>query len=185
MPKQTDRYIKALRETGCPSEFPNVFFSDMMSYWKKMTPQEVLRDMKLSCDATAERTGYGWQWTTCCGGGDWNCQPTACQLLTDFPDDETDADKCAAQCTELQHSCNDPKIGSNQHISCAQACMIRARGTSVQDCVSIVNTQAATLGCQRTVNGFTYGFCGTCIDATEQNSHGVNGSQPGIDGCYV
>lgn len=106
-------------------------------------------------------------------------------VLVDEMDDEDHADRCAQRCS-AEYSCNDYKIGSNQLFSCAQACMIRARGTSLQDCVSVVNTQATELGCSRTVNGFQYGFCGTCSDNKVEHPHGVHGyEQPGVDGCTI
>ena len=43
---------------------------------------------------------------------------------------------CADECRALGFCCNDHTIGSNQFLSCSQACMIRARGTDAAACAS-------------------------------------------------
>merc|ERR1712166_1667845 len=42
--------------------------------------------------------------------------------------------QCAAMCKAKGHCCNDWTIGSNQMVSCAQACEMRLNGVSKQNC---------------------------------------------------
>jgi hypothetical protein len=76
---------------------------------------------------------------------------------------------CASKCQAPWYCCNDHTIGSNQMISCAQACMMRARGSSFQELASagsgLCNRNGGS-GCSLEVNGHPYGFCSTCQDLT-------------------
>ena len=58
---------------------------------------------------------------------------------------------CHALCKEEGFCCNDPNVGSNQLLSCAQACMIRARGTGEDECKATCSEQDASRGCFREV----------------------------------
>merc|ERR1712129_221618 len=74
--------------------------------------------------------------------------------------------------------CNDYTIGSNQMVSCAQACMMRMRGTPRHELLSSLGglcARTGSSGCELQVNGYGYSFCGTCKDLTPVAScqHGV------------
>ena len=60
---------------------------------------------------------------------------------------------------------DDYRVGSNQLLSCAQACMIRARGSNKDTCEVECESQAASLGCKREVKSglrfYTYSMCDT------------------------
>ena len=63
---------------------------------------------------------------------------------------------CAAQCQAQGHCCNDPNRGSNQMISCARACMMRASGQSTEAMVSAnggICDRCGNSGCSLTVWG--------------------------------
>ena len=70
---------------------------------------------------------------------------------------------CKEKCKDQGFCCNDPSVGSNQLLSCAQACMIRARGTDEFTCTQTCDTQRLSRGCERTVNGHYYGMCSTWL----------------------
>ena len=109
--------------------------------------------------------------------------------------------ECATRCHEKGHCCNDHLVGNNQYVSCAQACMIRARGTTYNECINQVETQQTMrnydgspgVHCTRTVNGFTYNMCGTCDDEHSRFPSvagtvcvgGVKGPMDGKDGCAL
>ena len=58
---------------------------------------------------------------------------------------------------------DDYRVGSNQLLSCAQACMIRARGADKYTCEVACESQAASLGCEREVKSglrsYRYSMC--------------------------
>ena len=95
------------------------------------------------------------------------------------PGDEPET-RCFEHCLARGFCCNDHSVGSNQLISCAQACMIRARGTSRAECDGHCAEHAAARGCSRTVNGHRYSMCSGCADL---GSHCVHGVQQGSDAC--
>merc|ERR1739844_71365 len=76
---------------------------------------------------------------------------------------------CSSKCQAAGYCCNDYKIGSNQMISCAQACMMRTRGTSWADMATekhwICNRNGGS-GCSLWVKGHEYPFCSDCQDLT-------------------
>ena len=80
---------------------------------------------------------------------------------------------CHALCKEEGFCCNDPNVGSNQLLSCAQACMIRARGTGEDECKATCSEQDVSRGCFREVNGHTYSMCQSCADLDDTCPHGV------------
>lgn len=76
---------------------------------------------------------------------------------------------CSSKCRSAGFCCNDYRIGSNQMISCTQACMMRARGSSHLELSSAQGglcRRTGSSGCSLTVNGFSYGFCWSCKDLT-------------------
>jgi len=107
---------------------------------------------------------------------------------------------CAKKCLDLGFCCNDFNIGSNQLLSCAQACMIRARGESETECrrthIIIGNirgdafhglaySEPTPTKCQVEIGGRAYSLCKTCKDLTDQCTFGVMGALPGLKGCSM
>ena len=80
---------------------------------------------------------------------------------------------CFEECKAAGYCCNDPDIGSNQLLSCAQACMIRARGTDEFTCKETCDIQRTSRGCTRVVNGYAYSMCSSCRDLDSTCPHGV------------
>ena len=76
---------------------------------------------------------------------------------------------CGEKCKAEGFCCNDPNVGVNQLLSCAQACMIRARGSDADICGQACDAQALPRpgagGCSRTVGGHRYSMCARCSDA--------------------
>eukprot|EP00947_MAST-08B_sp_MAST-8B-sp1_P000572 g572.t1 len=89
---------------------------------------------------------------------------------------------CAGQCKALGYCCNDHRIGSNQYLSCSQACMIRNRGASYDGCNSACYSQRS---CKITVGGYKYNRCGTCSDLTATCPHGVQDDKECYAGCRL
>ena len=94
-------------------------------------------------------------------------------------DDET---RCHDECAALGFCCNDFSVGSNQLLSCAQACMVRARGAGADTCSQACDEQDASRGCARTVGGHTYHMCQACHDLDDSCPHGV---QQGAGACQA
>eukprot|EP00941_MAST-03F_sp_MAST-3F-sp1_P003132 g3132.t1 len=98
--------------------------------------------------------------------------------------------ECENQCKKKGFCCNDHTIGSNQLLSCAQACVIRIRGTDETTCLSVVKDLKQNRGCSRRVNGKTYHFCQRCNDLNEvecsDSPHGVEEKElAGETGCKI
>ena len=95
---------------------------------------------------------------------------------------------CADECRALGFCCGDHTIGSNEFLSCSQACMIRARGTDAAACAASCDEPR---GCERTVNEVTYGMCGTCSDldldgdSVLECQHGVQSTDACHAGCEM
>ena len=89
--------------------------------------------------------------------------------MAEFDDSET----CRQECAAAGFCCNDWLVGSNQLISCAQACMIRKRGTPQAECEDKCTTREQNRRCETHVNGFTYTHCSTCDDLDDTCPHGV------------
>jgi len=82
------------------------------------------------------------------------------------------ADFCSKKCMAAGFCCNDYTVGSNQMVSCAQACMMRARGSSWQELSSSHNgicKRNGRSGCSLVVNGYRYSFCSRCRDLAPRN----------------
>jgi len=91
----------------------------------------------------------------------------------------SDESFCAAQCQAAGHCCNDPSIGSNQQISCAQACMMRASGQRMDAMLSAnggICNRRGNSGCSLEVQGQSYSFCQSCQDLQDHCPHGVQSS---------
>ena len=54
---------------------------------------------------------------------------------------------CVNHCKAKKHCCNDWKIGTNEVVSCAQACMLRGMGSDVDKCKAAVALKIKTKGC--------------------------------------
>ena len=108
-----------------------------------------------------------------CEPGDFEYYPRAsvCQVPTS--EHAFELEQCKARCKAAGYCCNDPDIGSNQLLSCAQACMIRARGTAEGECKAVCHEQDVSRGCFREVNGHTYSMCQSCADLDDTCPHGV------------
>eukprot|EP01051_Picozoa_sp_SAG22_P012323 SAG22_NODE_1270_length_4942_cov_72.777623_3_plen_494_part_00 len=89
-------------------------------------------------------------------------------------------EQCFEYCLAHGYCCNNHEVGSNQLLSCAQACMVRARGTGREECGQHCAEHAAARNCSRTINGHTYNMCQTCADL---GSHCVHGVQEGSGAC--
>ena len=95
---------------------------------------------------------------------------------------------CSVQCRALGFCCGDHTVGSNQFLSCSQACMIRARGSDAAACAAACEEPR---GCNRIVNDFTYGMCGRCSDldldgdGTLECHHGVQSTAACYAGCEL
>merc|ERR1712066_724853 len=79
-------------------------------------------------------------------------------------------DYCAFSCKAAGYCCNDYTVGSNQMISCAQACMMRTLGTSWADMATENHSLCArngASGCSLQVGGRQYSFCSSCSDLTD------------------
>jgi len=103
---------------------------------------------------------------------DW--EPAACSA------------RCAAECKSQGWCCNDYKIGSDQQISCAQACMIRALGLDQVSCTSHCNRNGRS-GCSKVINGKQFSFCSSCKDLTNNLKCKPWGVGPGacVAGCLL
>merc|ERR1740121_1772751 len=129
----------------------------------------------------------GWQYTMCseCSDltGDSQCahgvpSVAACEYGASLAA-PTSQDYCFFACKAMGYCCNDYTVGSNQMISCAQACRMRALGTPWSELATenedgLCNRNGAS-GCHLEENGHDYSFCSTCDDLTEspQCKHGV------------
>ena len=129
---------------------------------------------------------------TCAAYGVGPCastEPPAPPMLpspTPPPPGAWDEQRCADECRALGYCCGDHTVGSNQLLSCSQACMIRVRGSSAAVCTAACDEER---GCSRTVNGHAYGMCGSCEDldldgdGTLECVHGVQSTQACHVGC--
>merc|ERR1711957_426840 len=84
--------------------------------------------------------------------------------------------QCAAMCKAKGHCCNDYKVGSNQMVSCAQACEMRISGVSKQNCQNKVNEFASKKGqggCRLQFGNKNVGLCNRCKDLDKTCPHGV------------
>eukprot|EP00928_Gymnodinium_smaydae_P079028 TRINITY_DN6304_c1_g2_i1.p1 TRINITY_DN6304_c1_g2~~TRINITY_DN6304_c1_g2_i1.p1 ORF type:complete len:628 (-),score=142.47 TRINITY_DN6304_c1_g2_i1:69-1952(-) len=93
--------------------------------------------------------------------------------------------RCAKQCKEQLYCCNDIKQGSNQLLSCAQACMVRYRGGLD---AAACSEHCGVNECDFKIGGFTYFACGVCDDMTENEectAGGVGSPRGCEDGCMM
>ena len=88
---------------------------------------------------------------------------------------------CSAICSSWNYCCNDWQLGSNQYISCAQACMMRYRGESEDS----VRSQCPEQQCSVDVGGFTYALCASCEDLHDGCRFGVQDEWACYSGASV
>lgn len=91
------------------------------------------------------------------------------RLLNSVGGGMRDEEFCASQCKAAGFCCNDPSVGSNQMISCAQACMMRRRGSTWEEMDSSQGglcKRQGDSGCGLQVRGHDYTFCSECQDLT-------------------
>jgi hypothetical protein len=93
---------------------------------------------------------------------------------------------CAQECRARGHCCNDHRVGSNQLISCSQACVLRRRGMGVPSCLALCSAQtscpagAGSCGCTVVAQGLRLSLCQRCQDLHSGCPHGV---QAGAGSC--
>jgi hypothetical protein len=90
--------------------------------------------------------------------------------------------KCVAHCLAAGHCCNDHRVGSNKLLSCAQACIARARGLSKRLCLAECDKPPT---CARNIGAYQYWSCGECEDKTEECPLGVQKADECRSGCDV
>jgi hypothetical protein len=89
-----------------------------------------------------------------------------------FKEEEgTNKASCQRECKKENHCCNhDESRGSNQKLSCLQACMVRVSGVSKSEC----DASCTTNGCSK----FGYSLCLTCNDVPAHSSSFGSNYQP-------
>ena len=79
----------------------------------------------------------------------------------------TDEASCKSKCAKGNHCCNyDKNVGSNQKLSCLQACMVRVSGVPKADCDASCSLNECTK--------FGYSLCSSCSDVTSSNACSSN-----------
>merc|ERR1719410_769848 len=94
--------------------------------------------------------------------------------------EEFDEAACRSNCESLGHCCADISIGSNQYVSCYQACNARASGLTTSQCEQGCTGQRS---CFRRVGDLTFRACQTCADLRPSCPFGVTTEQACFDGC--
>ncbi|CAL6283112.1 unnamed protein product [Bathycoccus prasinos] len=88
---------------------------------------------------------------------------------------------CQRECAKGNHCCNyDEKVGSNQRLSCLQACMVRVSGVSKSEC----DASCSSDGCTK----FGYSLCSDCTDVISSNacsSNGGSSTDTCLAGCRI
>jgi len=142
------------------------------------------------CSRTIDGVTYG-MCSSCADVTDddkcrWSVEgPAACEFGCTLTTTTTTMD-CAQFCRDEDYCCNDNvQTGSNQYLSCFQACDIRNRGTDQATCLGHCADLAQNRGCSRTINGMTYGMCSVCADLTSDAKcqWGVAGPEACEYGC--
>ena len=112
------------------------------------------------------------QFKTCTGYVDVDGAPTKA---------EEPAPYCTRECRKVHQECcsdteNEHRMSSNQHMSCAQACMARQHGATVEECKAAVSVRT----CSRTIAGLSQHYCGGC-----KKCSGHLGFDAGYAGCAI
>jgi len=88
--------------------------------------------------------------------------------------------RCWENCQARGHCCSDTSIGSNQFVSCFQACQARADGVDRRTCSASCEQ---TRSCTMTVGSKTFNACDRCADLKRSCPFGVPDRQACRDGC--
>jgi len=132
----------------------------------------------LAIDSDSYRnTVDNWIWA--CGGTNTAKYFDAVPVVESVPAVGDPESWCASQCQAAGHCCNDPNVGSNQQISCAQACMMRANGQHMDEMLTAnggICNRRGNSGCSLEVQGQSYSFCQRCADLQDHCPHGVQSS---------
>ena len=79
----------------------------------------------------------------------------------------TNKTSCQRECAKGNHCCNyDESRGSNQKLSCLQACLVRISGVSKSEC----DASCSSDGCTK----FGYSLCSDCTDVISSNACSSN-----------
>ena len=92
---------------------------------------------------------------------------------------------CEKQCAGTL--CFDPTVGSNQMLSCMQACKMRMAGEGKAQC-GFSCARNGQSGCSLTVKGYTANMCGVCLDwtsGTTAQQHSFVTNADCVKGCDV
>ena len=87
----------------------------------------------------------------------------------------TNKTSCQRECAKGNHCCNyDESRGSNQKLSCLQACLVRVSGVSKSEC----DASCITNGCSK----FDFSLCTSCNDVPAHSSSFGSNYQPPLGG---
>ncbi len=93
----------------------------------------------------------------------------------------TNKTSCQRECAKGNHCCNyDENVGSNQRLSCLQACLVRVSGVSKSEC----DASCSSDGCTK----FGYSLCSDCTDVISSNacsSNGGSSTDTCLAGCSI
>lgn len=89
-------------------------------------------------------------------------------------------ERCRENCRAREHCCSDTSIGSNQFVSCFQACQARAAGVDRSTCSASCEQ---TRSCRMTVGTETFNACQRCADLRPSCPFGVPNRTACHDGC--
>ena len=132
----------------------STFYDEHESTCSNLTEEDGAYELEHKCRRPGFRQVYGPQ-----------CPHPSGQTVTEDPvplvDPVSDLEACQAKCASTSHCCNsDPSQGSNQHLSCLQACMVVKSGVSGDECLSYCPKRQ----CAYDINGERYTACQTCDD---------------------
>ena len=97
--------------------------------------------------------------------------PEMSETELDFDVYATNKTSCQRECAKGNHCCNyDESRGSNQKLSCLQACMVRVSGVSKSEC----DATCTTNGCSK----FGFSLCTSCNDVPAHSSSFGSNYQP-------
>jgi len=90
-------------------------------------------------------------------------------------------------CKQKGYCCNDKDVGSNQYVSCSQACYAKmVQGTSLSNCkAKCPGTGTVKRSCKATFGTEKFSMCSTCKDKRKDGKcpHGVQSPDECKDGC--
>jgi len=132
----------------------NTFYESNDSVCSGLTANDGVYELEHKCRRPGFQQMYAPQCPHPSGGSVTEPEPALTDPVSDLND-------CQAKCARTNHCCNsDPKQGSNQHLSCLQACMVVKSGVSGDECL----IRCPTRKCAYEINGVTYPACQTCDD---------------------